>query len=376
MLEFDELDTLGDPIAALYGKFAQSVLNEIARLLRNKKLDNRAKWMMQRLTESGLVYERALRELEKLSGISERELRRAFMKAGVKAVQFDDLVYVAAGLKPLPLNLSPAMAEVLAAGLRKTGGVIRNLTLTVPLRAQNLYIDAVDMAYMQVSTGAFDYITAIKNAVQDVADKGLTVVRYPGRTEQLDVAVRRAVLTGVSQTTGELQLARAKEMNVNLVEVSAHIGARNKGTGPMNHESWQGKVYSIEGSTPEYPNLFEVTGLGTVEGLLGVNCRHSFYPFFEGISKELYTQKELDSYANKTVTYKGEEISVYEATQQQRAIERKIREWKRRLETMEAAGYDASFEQSKVREWQARMREFVSETDLIRQREREQVYEK
>ena len=376
MLEFDELDTLGDQISALYGKFAQSVLNEIARILRGMRLTSRAKWMMQRLTDSGLVYERALRELEKLSGISEKELRRAFLKAGVKAVQFDDLIYVAAGLKPLPLNLSPAMAQVLAAGLRKTGGVIRNLTLTAPLRAQNLYIDAVDLAYMQVSTGAFDYITAIKNAVQDVADKGLTVVRYPGRTEQLDVAVRRAVLTGVSQTTGELQLARAKEMNVNLVEVSAHIGARNKGVGPMNHESWQGKVYSIEGGTSEYPNLFEVTGLGTVEGLLGINCRHSFYPFFEGISKELYTQKELDSYANKTVTYKGEEISVYEATQQQRAIERKIREWKRKLETMEAAGYDASFEKSKVREWQARMREFVSETDLIRQREREQVYEK
>ncbi|HOW90786.1 MAG TPA: phage minor capsid protein, partial [Anaerolineaceae bacterium] len=336
MLAFDELDTLTEPILELYEVYIQSVLNEIARRLRGMKLTSSTAWMMQRLTESGLIYEHALKELEKLTGISEKDLRRAFIKAGVRATRFDDTVYKAAGLKPLPLNMSPAMTQVLAAGLRKTGGVMRNLTMTTALSAQNLFIEAADLAYMQVASGAFDYISALRDAVEHVARKGLTVIRFPGRSEQLDVAMRRVVLTGIGQTTGELQLTRAQEMGMNLMQVSAHIGARNEGTGPMNHESWQGKVYSIVGSTPEYPNLAEVTGLGTVVGLHGVNCRHSMYPFYEGLSEKLYTQKELDEYANQKVVYQGKEMSVYEATQQQRAIERKIREWKRKAGALEA----------------------------------------
>lgn len=372
MLAFDELDTLTEPILELYEVYIQSVLNEIARRLRGMKLTSSTAWMMQRLTESGLIYEHALKELEKLTGISEKELRRAFREAGVLGIRFDDRVYKAAGLKPLPLNMSPAMTQVLAAGLRKTGGVMRNLTMTTAMSAQNLFIEAADLAYMQVASGAFDYISALRDAVEHVARKGLTVIRFPGRSEQLDVAMRRVVLTGIGQTTGELQLTRAKEMGMNLMQVSAHIGARNEGTGPMNHESWQGKVYSIVGSTPEYPNLAEVTGLGTVVGLHGVSCRHSMYPFYEGLSEKLYTQKELDDYANQKVIYQGKEMSVYEATQQQRAIERKIREWKRKAGALEAAGLDHEMETVKVREWQARMRAFVKETGLIRQGEREQ----
>ncbi|MCC6148345.1 MAG: hypothetical protein IT308_12365 [Anaerolineaceae bacterium] len=160
-------------------------------------------------------------------------MRKLFEAAGVRSIQFDDMIYKRAGLKPLPLNLSPAMAQVLAAGLRKTQGVVRNLTMTTAIAAQNAFIDAADLAYLQVSSGAFDYISAIRNAVKDVASKGLPVINYAsGRKDQLDVAVRRTVLTGVSQTAGNLQLARAQEMGQDLVEVSAHIGARNIGEGP------------------------------------------------------------------------------------------------------------------------------------------------
>ena len=374
MINFDQLDSLTDPLMELYERFIQSVINDIARRLGKADLTDTAAWMMQRLTESGAVYEYALGEIAKLTGISESELKRAFQKAGVNALKFDDAVYMAAGLKPPPLNLSPAMSQVLAAGLRKTGNVMRNLTMTTAISAQNAFIDAADLAYMQVSSGAFDYISAIRNAVKDLSAKGLTVIRYPGRQEQLDVAVRRTVLTGVSQTANELQITRAKEMKANLMEVSAHIGARDQGEGAMNHESWQGKVYSIEGSTPEYPNLYEVTGLGTVEGLGGINCRHSMYPFFEGISERMYSDAELKNYANKTVVYNGDEMSVYEATQVQRGIERKIRHWKRQAGALDAAGLDHEAETAKVREWQARMRAFVNETGLIRQGERERVF--
>jgi hypothetical protein len=282
-----------------------------------------------------------------------------FEQAGVKAMRFDDGIYKAAVLDPLPLNLSPAMAQTLAAGLRKTNGVMQNLTRTSAASGQNAFIDAADLAYMQVTSGALDYNTAIRLAVKDVASQGLSVINYAGRRDRLDVATRRTVLTGVNQTVGQLQTARADEMGCDLVAVTAHIGARNRGTGPANHESWQGKVYSRSGTSQKYPNFVEKTGYGTGEGLGGWNCRHNFYPYFEGISENAYSQAELDDYAGKTVTYNGQAMSVYDATQEQRAIERRIRHWKRQAGALEAAKLDNGPETDKVKYWQARMRDFV-----------------
>ena len=383
MITFDQLDTLVDPILELYERYSQSVLNDIARRLGGMKVTSSTAWQMQRLTESGLVYERALDELSKLTGLSEKELRAAFQKAGVRATRFDDEIYRAAGLKPMPLNLSPAMTRVLSEGLRKTGGVMRNLTLSTALSAQGAFLDAADLAYMQVTSGAFDYITAIRNAVKDATSKGLRVINYAsGRQEQVDVALRRTVLTGISQTAGQMQMERAEQMGLEHIAVSAHIGARNTGEGPANHESWQGRVYKRVGADARYKNFAETTGFGTGEGLGGWNCRHSFYPFYDGVSERAYTEQQLKEYADKTVIYNGKEMSVYEATQEQRYIERQIRDWKRQAGALEAAGLENDSERVRLGKWQARMRDFIDqmntqyEKDGItwhRQGEREQV---
>lgn len=374
MLTADQLDDLTEPIIDLYEEYIQSVINDVARRLAGMDFATpTAAWQMQRLTESGAIYENALEELSQLTGQSDAVLRRMFEKAGVTAMRFDDAIYRAAGLEPLPLNLSPAMAQVLAAGLRKTQGIMRNLTMTTALSGQQAFERAADLAYMQISSGAFDYQSAIRQAVKRVAADGLTVINYAGgRQEQLDVAMRRTVLTGVNQTAGELQITRANEMGADLVQTSAHVGARNKGTGPANHEGWQGKVFSRSGSR-KYPNFVEATGYGTGPGLMGWNCRHSFFPFFPGISAEHYKKAELKRYSNARVSYNGQEISVYDATQHQRKIERRIRYWKRQSAALEAAGLDNSREIAKIRSWQAGMRDFLRQTGLQRQRFREQI---
>ncbi|MCX6064171.1 MAG: phage minor capsid protein [Chloroflexi bacterium] len=340
MLTADQLDALTGPITDLYEQYNQSVINDISRrLAKMGKVTETAAWQMQRLIESGKVYENALKELAKTSGLSEVEMRKMFEAAGVKAMRFDDSIYKAAGLNPLPLNLSPAMAQVLAAGLRKTNGVVKNLTMTTAINAQHSFIQAADLAYMQVAGGAMSYDQAIRAAILNVAENGLHTINYTsGHKDKLDVAMRRTVLTGVSQTTGNLQIARADEMGTDLVQTSAHIGARPE------HQLWQ-----------------------------GWNCRHSFYPFFEGISENAYNQAELDSFANETVTYNGQEIPIYDATQQQRAIERKIRLWKRKEGALDAAGLDNDAETAKVKEWQSRMRDFIKQTGLQRQSVREIV---
>ena len=227
---------------------------------------------------------------------------------------------------------------------------------------------------MQVSSGAFDYDSAIRQAVKSVADQGIGVIHFgSGRRDRLDVAMRRAVLTGVNQTAGELQIARADEMGCDLVQTSAHIGARNTGTGPANHEGWQGRVFSRSGRHPKYPDFEAETGYGTGPGLCGWNCRHSFFPFFEGISRNVYTKAQINEYASKKVNYNGEDISVYEATQKQRAIEREIRDAKRQASALKAAGLDNAEELARVRTLQEKMRDFTRQTGLSRQYQREQA---
>ena len=191
----------------------------------------------------------------------------------MRALAFDDAIYKAVGLDPLPLNLSPAMTQVLVDGLQRTQGTMRNLTLTSAIDAQNLFTDAADLAYMQISSGTFDYNSAIRQAIEEVADRGVSVIHYAsGRREHLDVAMRRAVLTGVNQTAGQLQWARADEMGCDLVQTSAHIGARNTGTGPANHEGWQGRIFSRSGQHSEYPDLER--GRVFAVGIAGIHFIH------------------------------------------------------------------------------------------------------
>lgn len=376
MLTPDYLAVVGDDVVRLYEQYQQVVLNDIARRL--AKLDYAkpaAAWQLQRLNESSMVYKNAIAELSRLTGRTQAELRRIFTDAGVTSLKFDDAIYRRAGLTPIPLNLSPAMLAVLQAGLSKTAGLVQNFTNTTALGGYDLFKRSADMVYMMVSTGAFDYQTALRYAIKNAAAEGLSVVNYAsGHRDHLDVALRRAILTGVNQTSGKLQEARADEMNCDLVQTSAHIGARNTGVGPANHESWQGKIFSRSGAHPKYPDFIATTGYGTGDGLMGWNCRHSWFPFFEGISAEHYAEEELAMYKNKKVRYNGKDLNFYEATQQQRAIERKIRYWKRQEGMLSSAGLDASMASSKVAHYQSEMRSFIKQTGLQRQRFREQVF--
>ena len=362
MLNADQLDALTIPITDLYEKYMTSVIEDMARRLSKMGMSEATAWQMQRMIESGAVHENALRELAKLTGESEAVLKSTFEKAGVTSMRFDDAIYRAAGLEPLPLNLSPAMQSVMVAGFTKTGGIMTNLTMTTALDAQRQFIAAADLAYMQVSTGAMSYSQAIEKAVHGFGNSGL-FVNYPsGHRDRLDVAMRRTVLTGVSQTTGQLQITRMEEMGVDLVQTSAHIGAR------PSHALWQGLVFSRSGSSNKYPDFVEGTGYGTGGGLGGYNCRHSFYPFFEGISESAYTAQDLEAIKNETVTYNGKEISIYDATQEQRYIERNIREWKRIDAANKAAGLDEAALRSsaKVMAWENKMEDFVIKTGLSR----------
>lgn len=366
MLSPAQFDAILVPVTDLFEEFHQSVLDDIVRRLTREEMTDTAAWQLQRLTEAGMVYEDALDRIAATTGKSDKLLDKLFREAGVKGRKFDNSIYKKAGLNPAALNLSPAALRNLLAGLERTKGVVDNLTRTTATSAQTLFVKAADMAYMQVSTGTMGYDQAIRSAIKELATQGLQTISYPsGHQDQLDVAMRRTVLTGVSQTVGQIQLDEAHALGVELVQTSAHAGARPE------HEVWQGKVFSLVGKTDKYPNFEDETGYGEVDGLCGINCRHSFYPFFEGASRPSYSKRELNRMEDKRVNFQGEKLTVYDASQIQRKYERTIRYYKRQADMLGVAKLDNTREIEKIRQYQAALRKLTSQTGLPRQSSRE-----
>lgn len=373
-------DTAADDVLELYTKLDQTILQDIVRrLVKTGEVTSTAEWQAQQLQEAGLLYDDIIRRVAEMSGASDAQVKALFEDAGIEAMKYDFAIYEAAGLSPIPLQQSPAAAAVLQAGLQKTAGHLQNLTMTTAITTQQAYIKSAALAEMQVESGAFDYVTAIRNAVRNASSAG-TFVQYPtGWIDRLDVAVRRACLTGVGQTAAQLSLRYADDMGCDLVETTAHPGAR------PTHQLWQGQVFSRSGSGG-YPDFKGSTGYGTGAGLCGWNCRHSFMPFFEGLSETAYPRDRLDEYNSRTVEYNGKAMSYYDATQKQRGMERDIRAIKRDLigadtgmksapgESLKNA-FKQDFDDAsvKLKEQEAELQKFLHETGLDRQREREQA---
>ena len=192
-----------------------------------------------------------------------------------------------------------------------------------------------------MSSGAFDYKTAVKRAVDALADD-LPAVTYPsGHKDTLEVAARRAVLTGVNQTAGKLQLARMDEMGAEFVETTAHGGAR------PTHAEWQGQRFHRGGAVDykgrHYPDFVQATGYGTGEGLCGWNCRHSFFVCYPDLGDPpAWTREQLQQLNARDIEYHGKKYTRYEISQMQRARERNVRRWKKRYLAEDAAGLDTT----------------------------------
>lgn len=369
MLPPDYLDSLPNTVVELFRKVEDDILEDMARrIVKTGEFTKTAQWQAWRLEQLGETREYIFYHLQRLTGKTQGEINAIFEEAGGKALSYDDQIYRAFGLTPGRVNDNPELLDLLKAGARQTQKTFQNLTATTANTATRQFERALDRAWLQVSSGAFDYKTAIRQAMKDLAKAGLQAISYPsGHTDALDVAVRRAVLTGINQTAARLSEARAEEMGCDLVETTAHPGARPE------HAPWQGQVFSRSGKSRKYPDFVSSTGYGTGAGLCGWNCRHSFFPFFEGLSSSAYPREKLRAYENQKVNYNGQELTYYEATQQQRYIERKIRRWKREYLMMDAAGQDTAQAAGKLAQWRAAEREFCKQTGLIKDTFRSQA---
>ena len=239
------------------------------------------------------------------------------------------------------------------------------------------YQAVLDKAELKVYSGSFTVQQAMEGAVRELADSGISIVDYAsGHRDHADVAARRAIMTGLNQVTAKYSEAAAEVLETDLYEVTAHRGARDKGTGWKNHKNWQGKVYSTR-SGSKYPNIYTVCGLGAVDGLEGANCRHRKYAFLEGVSERAYTDKELQEIDTPPITYEGRRYTAYEATQKQREIERTLRKLERRRIGYNAAGMVEREQETKARitRLQRKYRAFSKAAKLPEQWERAKIIE-
>lgn len=213
MLTPHYLAECSDELVRLLGELDESIMRDfVRRLVKAGHITDAAKWQAQHMMEAGALYDDIVAEAARMTGKTETAVRELFREAGLKSVAYDINICRAAGLSPLPLAASPAAMQVLLSGMEKTKGMLDNLTMTTANGAQRAFIEAATLAEMQVESGAFDYVTAIRNAVHTAASGGAWVLYPTGARSRLDTATRRAVLTGVNQTAAALTLAYADDM--------------------------------------------------------------------------------------------------------------------------------------------------------------------
>ena len=362
MLPPSYLDQMPDAFVQLWQQVEEQILQDVARRIgKMDKVTAAANWQLWRYQQTEALRNDVVKLLAKYSGKSETAIRKLLLQAATEAMEREDAIYYHYGMEPTPFEESAALNNLLDAGARQTCGTWQNLTATTANTVTGAFERTLDAAWLKVSTGAFDYKTAVKQAVDSLADD-MPMVTYPsGHKDSIEVAARRAVLTGVNQTTGKLQVARMDEMGCEFVETTAHGGAR------PSHAEWQGRQFHRGGAVDykgkHYPDFEAATGYGTGAGLCGWNCRHTFFAVFPELGDPpQWTQEQLQELNARNIEYNGKKYTAYEISQMQRARERNVRRWKKRYLAEDAAGLDATDSAVRLKAARQSLAEFAQAT--------------
>lgn len=362
MLPPSYLDQMPDAFVQLWQQVEEQILQDVARRIgKMDKVTATANWQLWRYQQTEALRNDVVKLLAKYSGKSDAAIRQLLLQAATEAMEREDAIYYHYDLEPTPFEDSATLNNLLDAGARQTAGTWKNLTATTANTVTGQFERTLDAAWAKVSTGAFDYKTAVKQTVDSLAD-GMKFVTYPtGHQDSIEVAARRAVLTGVNQTTGKLQVARMDEMGCEFVETTAHGGAR------PSHAEWQGRRFHRGGAVDykgkHYPDFEAATGYGTGAGLCGWNCRHTFFSIFPELGPApAWTQADLEALNARDIEWNGKKYTAYEISQMQRARERNVRRWKKRYLAEDAAGLDATDAAVRLRAARQSLAEFAQAT--------------
>ena len=360
------LQNLPEPLMEIYRQLEEDIIKYICGQFRaTGDANEKAIELIRQLQRGGLPLKEIEKRIRKALNLSETEFNRIFDGAIER-----NRAYYGDTLDKMGLLATPARTAALeaqeAAIYAQTLGELRNITRSlgfavrgmggtvIPGTIQETYTRILDVALVKVQSGATGYQGAIREAIDSLARSGLQWIDYPtGWHNRVEVATRRAVMTGVGQLCNKYSDALREEIGTEFVEVSAHRGARDKGSPPENHKAFQGRCYHIGGDKTVngvlYPDFERVTGIGTGPGLGGWNCRHKYTAFVPGIMERSYTDEELANIDPPPFTFEGKEYSAYDATQMQRRLETAMRAQKRKMIGYEAAGDTEAYTAAKAK---------------------------
>lgn len=355
------LAAASDEVMKIYADLEDAIKTDMCRrLAKLGRISTSTDWQAKILRETGSLggdIDKYLRSYDKKT---QKTVKQLFQQLTTRATSGE---------------LAPNQAQMIAATQGYTGLLTDLHNLTRTSTATTEFVIAANNLYMQVASGAFSYTEALKSTVDALASKGLHTISYGERSYNIESMARTCVQTALGQTAGRQSMAEAEATGTDLVLVTAHEGARHtdKPANPWsNHDEWQGKVYCTAG-TREYrdeegnvhtaPDFYAATGYGEVDGLCGINCRHTFYPYYEG-EAERYDNKELEEYRKADLTLDGRKVTRYEAEQELRSAERMIRGWKRKAQCQQEAGLDDTAARVKLGTWQERRASICKQTGL------------
>ncbi|MBD5130881.1 MAG: hypothetical protein HDT43_13305 [Ruminococcaceae bacterium] len=340
MLTPKQLQSLPKPLTDIYSELSDFLLQDIAlRISKAAKITDTAEYQMYRARALGMSAEAIQKEIARINGAAEEKIAELIREAAERSDEFDRKMLGVSG------GNTEQLQKLINAQIEQTRGLCTNLTGTLGFAqrtadgrmvygsATDFLRKQMDMAQMKVMTGVCDYNTAIRQACFALADSGLRTVYYAsGHSDRIEVAVRRALMTSVSQLTQKISEQNAAEFGADGWEISAHMGAR------PSHAIYQGR---------QYPNSqYETIVLPLITDY---NCRHSAYPIILGVTKPSYTPGELAALDPPPFTYEGRQYTAYEAQQQMRKMERAMRKQKDRCIVADAAGDKDAFTAASIK---------------------------
>lgn len=345
MLTPDQVQALGDAAEQITRPITEYLLRDIARRVSQAgQLTSTAAYQEWRLQQLGMSRQQIDRRLQKLLKVNQEELRELLTQSAEVGYNFDirhlpgeAIPFAANGALQQRVQAAVQMAQDDLANMVQTLGMVDPAGRTLPL--QQVYRETCDQAFQRVVIGGVDYNTAIRQACKNLAAYGVRTIDYEsGVSTRLEAAVRRNVLGGIGLMQEEISQYNHDKLGANGWEISAHADSA------PDHAPIQGKQYTDAAYTALNNSLRRRIGT--------LNCGHMAYPIILGISQPLHSAAELREMENqnqKGVSYEGRHYTLYEATQQQRKLERSVRLQKNRILVAEGSGDDETLLTAQIR---------------------------
>ena len=358
MYKSDELELFPKNIEEIYAGLENDIMNDIIRrIAETGEITRTADWQLNRLYNMGADKTDIKKHIQEALNLSDTEIEQLYSDTLKEGYLRDESLYRAVGQEFIPFEENMALQQLIEATKQQTAKQLKNITRTMGFAVKqpngrktfktvdDYFKDTMDNAVMHVLNGTFDYNSIIRKVTDEMTRSGVRSINYDsGISTRIDVAARRAILTGVNQVTSKISSDNMQKLDTEFVETSWHSTAR------PTHQVWQGRVFYWDRANPNaekieagvlYKSFIRETGYGEVDGLCGANCRHTFYPFIPGISVRTYTDEqleELNSQENEKKEYNGKEYNKYEATQYQRRLETSMRKYRQDINLLKQSG--------------------------------------